>query len=291
MRKLVIAVLAVLLAHTPASAQNPRGTLIIIGGGPRSEQVAQRFFDLAGGTKGKILVFPMASGNAAAAGISSVGAWTPMGIQAISAVMTHEQAMNTDTAVLFRGVTGIYFPGGDQSRLTAALNGTPVLAAIRNHYRNGAVVGGTSAGAAVMSQMMITGDERKVGGFKRPTTDSTLSFISIDRDNVITTEGFGLISNAIIDQHFVRRKRHNRLISLVLSNPTLVGAGIDESTAIEVQPDGLWRVWGESVVVIYDARKSQPTKEPLPLGARDITMHVLPSGSTFNLSEAKARLP
>src|SRR5690606_3561987 len=98
---------------------------------------------------------------------------------------------------------------------------------------------GTSAGAAVMSTPMITGDERHPGG-SRP--DSTEPFMTIARDNIITSTGFGLIDGAILDQHFLRRKRHNRLVSAVLEHPKLLGVGIDESTALLVQPDGRWRV-------------------------------------------------
>lgn len=273
-------------AQTPA-----RGTLMIVGGGPRAADYAQRFVELAGGGNGKIIIFPMASGDAASSGRSSVESWNEFGIKSVSAVLTRDQAMSADTAVLFQGVTAIWFAGGDQSRLTAALNGTPVLAAIRHRYNAGAVVGGTSAGAAVMSQMMLTGEEKRIGG-KRPPSDSTnQAFITIDRANIVTTEGFGLLTNAIVDQHFVRRKRHNRLISLVLENPRLVGAGTDESTAIEVRPDGKWRIWGGSVVVIYDARKAATTKAGQLLGARDVRMHVLPAGSMYDLITGKATLP
>jgi cyanophycinase len=105
---------------------------------------------------------------------------------------------------------------------------------------------------------------------------------------VVTTEGFGYIDNAIIDQHFVRRRRHNRLISLVLENPRLVGAGIDESTAIEVRPDGSWKVLGESVVVIYDARKAKLGPGTQALGGSNVQMHILPSGATYNPKNGKA---
>ena len=96
-------------------------------------------------------------------------------------------------------------------------------AAILARYRDGAVVGGTSAGAAVMSTPMITGDERLPGGDRPPAKDSSDAFMTIARDNVVTVEGFGLLPGAIVDQHFVRRRRNNRLLSLVLENPTLVG--------------------------------------------------------------------
>jgi cyanophycinase len=136
---------------------------------------------------------------------------------------------------------------------------------------------------------MITGDERHPGG-ARP--DSTDPFKIIARDDIITSEGFGLIQGAIIDQHFLRRKRHNRLVSAVLEHPKLLGVGIDESTALLVQPDGTWRVLGASAVVIYDARRAAITATAAPtLGATGIAMHVLPAGSSFDPSSGNAALP
>jgi cyanophycinase len=105
---------------------------------------------------------------------------------------------------------------------------------------------------------------------------------------VVTADGFGYVDNAIIDQHFVRRRRHNRLISLVLENPRLIGAGIDESTALEVRPDGTWRVLGESVVVVYDARSAVLAERDHALGAAGMVMHVLPSGAVYDPRNGKA---
>jgi cyanophycinase len=116
--------------------------------------------------------------------------------------------------------------------------------------------------------------------------------MTIARDNVITQEGFGLLPGAIVDQHFIRRRRANRLISLVLEQPQLVGVGIDESTALEVDPSGPWKVLGESAVVVFDARAARITPTGLPaLGAAGIRMHVLPSGSTYLLATGEAVLP
>jgi cyanophycinase len=187
--------------------------------------------------------------------------------------------MADSVARLLDGVTGIWFGGGDQNRLAEVLRGTPTERAIRARFAAGAVVGGTSAGAAVMSAVMITGSERAPGG-TRP--DTTLDWVTIARDNTVTTDGFSLIDDAVIDQHFLRRKRHNRLISLVLERAPHLGAGIDESTALVVRPDGTWHVRGASVVVIYDARSAVVTPVGQVLGASGLRMHVLPAGSTFD---------
>ena len=279
---------ALMLCASAASAQ--KGTLIIVGGGPRPDDIAKRFAELAGGPGSKILVFPQASGDQEGSGKASVDSWTQLGLKPVALPMTREQALQADTAVLFKDVKGIWFPGGDQNRVTQIFLNTPIAAAIRNHYMAGAVVGGTSAGAAIMTSPMITGNEKRVGG-RRPVNDSTVSFITIDRDNVITAEGIGLLRGAIVDQHFVRRKRANRLISLALEHPELIAAGIDEATAIEVRPDGTWHVLGDSVVLIFDARGAKIDRADVPLGGTGIKFHVLPAGSTFNPKTGVATLP
>lgn len=289
MRKTILLMFAVLLSFAP-SAFAQKGTLIIVGGGPRPKDIADRFAELAGGRGAKILIFPQASSDAAGSGKASVESWQPLGLEGRVVLVTHEEAMTADTSEMFKGITGIWFPGGDQARITRAIGGTPIATAIRNHYHAGAVVGGTSAGAAIMTTPMITGDEKRIGG-ARGTSDSTASFISIDRDNVVTIDGLGFLPGAIVDQHFIRRKRHNRLISLTLEHPQLIAAGIDEGTAIEVRPDKTWKILGMSVVVIYDARKAKIDRVDLPLGGSDIRMHVLPAGSVFNPASGAARLP
>jgi cyanophycinase len=115
--------------------------------------------------------------------------------------------------------------------------------------------------------------------------------MTIDRDNVIVADGFGLLSNAIVDQHFLRRRRHNRLVSLVLERAPHLGVGIDESTALIVEPGGRWRVAGASVAVVYDARRATITPAGATLGAIGRQMHVLPAGSRFDPQTGAATLP
>jgi cyanophycinase len=127
------AVLFFMFMAGAAHAQS-RGTLIAMGGGPWHDEVQKRFVELAGGAQGMILVLPMASASADS-GRSSVAGWQEYGISARALVVSRDEAMRADTAALFRGVTGIWFGGGDQSRLTAAIAGTPVEAAIRHRYQ------------------------------------------------------------------------------------------------------------------------------------------------------------
>lgn len=277
---------------TAASVAGPgRGHLLIVGGGPLPPAVLERFIELAGGAgRAHIVLYPMASGDADA-GIELAETFRRMGADAERIVLDHAAADRPDAAERLRNVTGIWFGGGDQVKLTAMLGGTRTEAAIHARFRDGAVIGGTSAGAAVMSTPMITGDERRPGGDRPPAKESSDAFMTIARENVVTAEGFSLISGAIVDQHFLRRRRHNRLISLVLENPELLGVGIDESTALEVEPNGEWRVLGASAAVVYDARRATVTPPGAAiLGASGIRMDVLPSGSRFDPRTGRAAL-
>ena len=265
---------------------------MIVGGGPIPEAIDRRFIELAGGAgKARIVVLPMASESGAESGAAKAGSYQKLGAaHAVSLNLTRQDVGADSVARLLGQATGIWFPGGDQNRLTAAILGTAVLDSIRSRYRHGAVVGGTSAGAAVMSDPMISGDERRPGG-ARPPSDSSDGWMTIDRDDVVLVPGFGLLPNVTVDQHFLRRRRHNRLISVILERPTIVGVGIDESTALIVPPSGPWEVVGASQAVVYDARRSTLTPGKSTLGATDIQMHVLPAGSRFDLATGRAVVP
>jgi cyanophycinase len=276
----------------PAPAQAPRGYLLIVGGGSIPDSIFERFVALAGGPgRASIVLFPMASEDPEA-GLELAEHLRKLGARAERIVLTHEQADTEDAARRLDGVTGIWFGGGDQSRLTAALHSTRTEAAILARFHEGAVIGGTSAGAAAMSTPMLTGDEKRPGGDRPPSKDLEDAYMTIARGNVVTAEGFDLLPGAIVDQHFVRRRRNNRLLSLVLEHPERVGVGIDESTGLEVGPDGVWHVLGASVAVVFDARGARITPPSAPvLGAEGVRLHVLPAGATFDPRDGRVRLP
>ncbi|MEO7966633.1 MAG: cyanophycinase, partial [Gemmatimonadaceae bacterium] len=226
------------------------------------------------------------------AGAERIKIFRELGASAVSLNLTHESAGSDSVARILGSATGIWFSGGDQSRLTGVLLGTAALDSVRARRRVGAAVGGTSAGAAVMSNPMITGDEKRPGG-ARPVTDSSSAsaFMTIDRDNIVVAPGFGFLAGAIVDQHFLRRRRHNRLLSRVLEEPATIGVGIDESTALVVSGDGSWEVIGASQVVVYDARAAHLAKSKGPPGATSIRVHVLPAGSRWNPARGEPTLP
>ncbi len=279
-------------AGTLASASgtgSAGGTLFIVGGGAQPPALVARFVELAG-TNARIAVIPMASEAAEEGGREKAEQFRGLGADAFSLNITKEQANSDSVVRLIESATGIWFGGGDQARLTAVLRGTAALRAIHARYRAGAVVGGTSAGAAIMSDSMITGDKIRPG-------EDTIGYYGdefprIARKTIVIAPGFGFLPSTIVDQHFVRRERHNRLISAVLERPTMLGVGIDESTALRVDADGRWTVEGASTAIIYDARSAEITPaDAAPLGASSVRLHILPAGSTFDPGTAQARLP
>ena len=285
----VLPLLCVLLACMPASAQQ-KGTLLIVGGGRQPDELVGRFVALAGGPDGaRIAVVPMASGAAQESGDGKVEQLVEFGADAFNLNLSRAQAMTDSAAALLDDVTGVWFVGGDQARLVNVLEDTPVLDAIRERYERGAVLGGTSAGAAIMSDSMLTGSQIVAG-------EDTIGYHGdeyrrIVRGSIEIVTGFGFLQDAIIDQHFIERERHNRLLSVVLERPSMIGAGIAEGTAIEVAPDGRWTVRGRGAVVVYDARDADITPEASPsLGAAGIRMHLLPAGATFDPVSGTARL-
>jgi cyanophycinase len=144
---------------------SPRGTLLIVGGGTQPPEMRQHFVDLAGGTgRASVVVIPLASETAEQVGAESAELFRGLGATATSLVPTRAQAEDPASCQLLKGVTAVWFSGGDQSRITSVRRGTPLGEALTKFYRSGGVICGTSAGAAIMSDSMITGDQWQPGG-------------------------------------------------------------------------------------------------------------------------------
>lgn len=280
--------LAALLFGLVLSGQAaPQGRLFIIGGGTRSESMMKKFVELAAQVKsGRIVVIPLASATPDESGTSMVDEFKKLGVtDAVIFNPTREQASKAETAAILNDAGGVYFTGGDQARVTKALLDTPVHKKLLEIYENGAVIGGTSAGAAIMSEVMITGDE------KRPPAAGH-EFETLEAGMVITAPGLGFIKTTIIDQHFATRKRHNWLVSLVAENPKLLGIGIDEATAIIVHPDETFDVIGDKDVIVYDPAQAKVSVTPGKIiGLAGMVMHVLLPGAKFDLKTRKVLAP
>ena len=269
-----VSLLLCIAGFATAAEEPSRGHLVLIGGGSKPDVVMEKFIELMGGPEARIVVFPTASEEADTgeyyqdlfAGYGSANV-------VVAKVHSKADAADPELAELVAEADGIWFSGGDQRRITRALLNTPVGEAVTSAHRRGAVVGGTSAGTACQSPLMITGDG---------------DFTVINADNIELWEGLGLFRGVIVDQHHVARRRNNRLISVVLEHPDLLGVGVDEATAVWVRPDGTFEVLGDGWVMVYDASRATITHAPenrlgKPLGAHGLITHVLLPGDIFDV--------
>jgi len=257
------------------------GHLVIIGGGEKLAEIKKKIVELGGGDKARVVIFPNASSYPYESGERHRQQFELFGPATVDVIYVTGDTLNRkDIVDLVKSATVVFFGGGDQVKLTKELVGTKAYEAVWDVYRRGGVVGGTSAGAAVMSKVMITGDEKL-------NKDSTQIFWQIQKGNVDYKEGFGFLKDVIIDQHFVVRKRHNRLISILLEQDVKVGIAIDESTALIVKPGKKFEVLGESLILVYDARKAKnvSTDKNGHLCGQGIKLDIYKSGDTIRLDK------
>jgi|GEM_PF-1943023 len=205
------------------------GTLLIGGGGVLSTTVRQRFVELAGGNKARIVVIP--AGVVDEYTINQYReSWNEFHVQTVDVLNadSRTQADDPQFSQVLESATGVWLGGGQQTWLAAWYGRTLVESRLKDLLGRNGVIGGTSAGAAIMSRVMIA------GGREKPTMGI----------------GFDLIPGCVIDQHFIRRNRLNRLRVALEQHPDLVGFGIDEGAALEFAVEtGSFRVLGQSTVV------------------------------------------
>lgn len=221
-------------ADEPAATatENPsaQGKLVICGGGPLPIQLRSRFIELAGGPDARVVVVTTASVYADSEKIEGkLDFWRAQRLASLTILHTRsrETADEPDFARPLRDATGVWFVGGNQNLLIETYLGTVTEREIRGVLARSGVVGGTSAGAAIMSPVMIRRDKPEVE----------------------TGPGFGFLPGTVVDQHFLKRNRQSRLLKVLGAHPDLVGLGIDEGTALVVDGNRL-SVVGESQVVV-----------------------------------------
>jgi cyanophycinase len=220
----------VLLGLLPASVAEPKieempphsvtanyaGSLVIVGGGGLPDVIRDRFLKLAGGKKGRLVVIPTASEEADDTRIDRIYSyWERMGFGSVKMLHTRNPKRANDPSFVkpLTEATAAWMSGGDQSRLANAYRGTAVEKELSRLLARGGVIGGTSAGASVMSSIMITDGNPKA----RVST------------------GFSLLPDVVIDQHFQNRKRKDRLLGVLEQHRNCLGMGIDEETAVVVR--------------------------------------------------------
>jgi cyanophycinase len=170
----------------------------------------------------------------------------------------------------------IYITGGDQSRFMNIALHTPIQKSIQKAYKNGSTVAGTSAGAAMMSYYMITGNQL-LGDTSYEST-----FPKLWNNNIEITEGLGLLDSAIIDMHFVARSRYNRLLTAIAKYPTLPCIGIDEGTAIIVHRNTI-KIAGTSQVIVFSKPQNLSVTSKGYVKFNDVKMSIYTEGDSFQL--------
>ncbi|MDJ0733569.1 MAG: cyanophycinase [Nostocaceae cyanobacterium] len=255
-----------------------RGQLVIIGGAEDKEgecKVLREFVRRAGGVKAKIVVLTAASSRPQEVGEEYIRVFERLGVANVRVVDTRyrEEAEKPDVVKEIEQATGVFFSGGDQSRIISIIKGTKLDAAIHKRYSEGIVVGGTSAGAAMMPDIMI------VEG--KSDTHPRMNAVEMG-------PGMGFLPGVVVDQHFAQRGRLARLLAALLLEPAILGFGIDENTAVIVDGDEFEVVGEGAVTVVDDSETTYDNMDKLlkdePLAVFGVKLHVLPQGYRFNLT-------
>ncbi|UNU25627.1 cyanophycinase [Microcoleus vaginatus] len=264
------------------ASQETQGKLLIIGGAEDKEgdcKILREFLRCAGGTKAHIVIMTAATSLPGEVGDNYIRVFERLGAEDVRVVdtQTPEDAKNQDYLEAIEQATGIFFTGGDQARIISCLKDTKLDAAMHKRYSEGIIIGGTSAGAAMMPDMMIIEGDSETN----PRVDV-----------VAMGPGMGFLPGVVIDQHFAQRGRLGRLVTALLLQPAVLGFGIDENTAILVHGDEL-EVIGESAVTVID--ESEKLHDNIEGRLKDeglaicgAKLHILPHGYRFNL---KTRQP
>lgn len=228
------------LSGMPAAHSQPRGAFVLSGGGkPGHPAIYDTFWRLAGGERAKIVVVPTAHEHMDAADtrpqrIDFISApWRTRGVASLVVRHTLQAAMANEASFLapLQVATGVWFGGGDQSRLLQAYRGTRFHAELQQLLLRGGVVGGASAGTAVQSEM---------------------AFVSDGQGQLTLEPGLNLLPGTLLDQHFLARNRQARLQAAIQQHPHLLGLGIDEFSALVIEANR-WSVVGKSSVTVYES--------------------------------------
>jgi len=233
--------------------------LLMIGGGKRPPEAMKTFVDAAGGSSANILVFSWASATTEGAeGAKSEFLLSHPGKVSVIPTFPMKAEDEANLIPMITEATGIFFSGGDQNQLMKAIKTEKLKELLKIAYQNGVIFGGTSAGTAVMSERMLTGEG---------------NLTILDGSKIPLAEGLGLLpSEIIVDQHFIVRQRFNRLAGLILANEKTFGIGIDEGTALLVSNNKTAKVFGPTQVLLFSK-----------LGEKKLSVEAFSAGESFEL--------
>jgi cyanophycinase len=262
--------------------EKKRGFIVPIGGAEDkdgSADILRKFIEVSGGKTARIVVIPTAS-TLEDTGRRYEKLFKKLGADEAKSLPfnSRDDAAKGEWLEYIERANGIFITGGNQLRLTTILGGTAVAKAIRRANARGVTVGGTSAGAAILSEHMIA------YGAEGHTPHA---------GRVTLVPGFGLTNRIMIDQHFRQRDRLGRLLTALAYNPFAVGVGLDEDTAAFIDHTKKLHVVGAGAITVVDAGELShssiaDTKEGKPVCMTNVRLHVLIDGGTFDLETRRA---
>jgi cyanophycinase len=256
---------------------NSTGPLVIIGGSEDQQgdcRILREFVRLGGAANASVVVVTVASEAQAEVGSRYAEVFDRLGVGEVRVLTVDRRGdANARSAVeAVEKATAVFFTGGNQLRITRLLGGTKLDTALHRRNEEGLVLAGTSAGAAMMSSVMITGG--------RPETAFRVGIVELG-------PGMGFINGVLIDQHFEERGRLRRLLLAVAQYPHEIGLGIDENTAVVVRGQE-FEVLGDGSVTVIDAGGMTYTnlaslKRNDILTLCGVKIHILSEGYRFDL--------
>lgn len=254
------------------------GHLIAIGGAEDKEselEILGRVYELAPEGTDEIAVIATASGIPDEVLPVYDEAFRRLGASQVHLLPVSErkEATDEDSIELIRRSGIVFFTGGDQLRLTNVLGGSPMLKAVREHYANGGVIAGTSAGAVAQSTTMI---------YNGGAADA------LHKGAVKMSSGLGFVEGLIIDSHFLERGRFTRLMEVGATNPEHLGVGLGEDAAVIVHRNRVLEALGSGHVIIVDTRDLASSNVAdlamgEPVAIENVVMHALISGHGFDI--------
>ena len=264
---------------TRKRAKKGAGPLVVIGGAEdrtAKSKVLREFVRLAGGRRASLAVVSVASEAPTEVAATYIEAFLRLGAEDVRALDVADRgAANSDEAVgAVNMASGVFFTGGNQLRITRLLGGTRLDTELHRRHEAGLVVAGTSAGAAMMSSVMIAGSA--------PSLTLRAGMVELG-------SGLGFLPGVLIDQHFEQRGRLRRLLAAIVQHPHELGLGIDENTAVVVR-DHQFKVFGEGSVTVVDAGALSFTnldrvERHELLAISGVRLHILPAGYSFDLRD------
>lgn len=260
-------------------SDEPAGSLILIGGAcsARGDALAT-FVRMCGAEEGgRIVGLTTASSDPTGSAIAWKNDFATAGARNIEFPIVDRRARAQDDRIAdkVRSADGIFLGGGDQVHLVATIGGAKIGTAIREAYQRGAVICGTSAGAAALTETILAGGE--------PDESGKMIDMHIG-------PGLGLLGfRTVIDTHFAERRRLHRLFVAIAGNPELMGLGIDEDTALVVRGH-LGAVIGAGGVTFVDGRgvrfdNADEVKRGAQLTLSYLRVGIVGNGYVFNLRE------